>query len=84
MVMAQLAEQFAPMPEVRGSNRVIVKIYNELTIYCWKDKIKKQRPGMARLKEVWNCGKVGSEKGSKTAVESGLKKVLKLRFRKRF
>ena len=34
MVMAQLAEQFAPMPEVRGSNRVIVKIYNELTIYC--------------------------------------------------
>ena len=52
MVVAQLVEQSIPVLEVRGSNPVISKIYNEqlFTIHCIeKKKINKKRPGMAHF-----------------------------------
>ena len=55
MVVAQLVEQSLLIPEVRGSNPVIGKIYNEhlFTVNCIeKTKRKKKRPGMAHLKNT--------------------------------
>ena len=51
--MAQLVELSLSIPEVRGSNPVIGKIYIEhLTVNCIeKTKIKKKMPGMVRLKK---------------------------------
>ena len=51
VVVAQLVELLLPIPEVRGSNPVIGKIYIEhLTVNCIeKTKIKKKRPGMAHF-----------------------------------
>ena len=48
-MVAQLVELLLPIPEVRGSNPVIGKIYIEhFTANCIeKTKIKKKRPGMA-------------------------------------
>ena len=47
VVVPLLAEQLLPIPEVRGSNPVIGKFYNEhITV---KTKINKKRPGMAHL-----------------------------------
>ena len=45
MVVAQLVEWSLPIPEVRGSNPVISKIYIENT------KINKKRPGMTHFKK---------------------------------
>ena len=50
--MAQLVEWSIPVPEVRGSNPVIGKIYIEqlFTINCIeKTKINKKKPGMAHF-----------------------------------
>ena len=52
MVVAQLVEWSIPVPEVRGSNPVIGKIYIEqlFTINCIeKTKINKKKPGMAHF-----------------------------------
>ena len=49
MVLAQLAEQSLPTPKIRGPNPVIGNfIYNEQ--FKKKAKMKKKRPGMAKLK----------------------------------
>ena len=53
--MAQLLERSLPIPEVRGSNPVIGKIYlyieHLFTVNCVlkRRKIKKKRPGMAHF-----------------------------------
>ena len=53
--VAQLVEQSLPIPEVRGSNPVIGKIYlyieHLFTVNCVlkRRKIKKKRPGMAHF-----------------------------------
>ena len=55
MVVAQLVEWVLPIPEVRGSNPAIGKIYIEhlFLVNCIeKIKIKKKRPGMAHLKKL--------------------------------
>ena len=57
MVVAQLVEQLLPIPEARGSNPVIGKIYIEhlfATVNCIeKTKIKKKRSGLTHfLKNV--------------------------------
>ena len=51
VVVAQLVERLLPIPEVRGSNPVISKIYIEhFTVNCIeKTKIKKKRPGKAHF-----------------------------------
>ena len=53
MVVAQLVERSLPIPEVRGSNPVIGKIYIEhlFTVNSFeKTKIKKKSPGIAHFK----------------------------------
>ena len=55
MVVAQMEERSLLIPEGRGSNPVIGKIYNEhlFTVNCIeKTKRKKKRPGMAHLKKI--------------------------------
>ena len=52
VVVAQLVERSHELPEVRGSNPVIGKIYIEIffTVNCIeKTKINKTRPGMAHF-----------------------------------
>ena len=52
VVVAQLVDRSLAIPEVRGSNPVIGKIYIEhlFTVNCIaKTKIKKKRPGMAHF-----------------------------------
>ena len=54
MVAAQLAERSLPIPEVRGSNPVICKKYNEhlFTVNCIeKMKIKKKGAGIGPFKK---------------------------------
>ena len=57
VVVAQLVERLLPIPEVRGSNPVISKIYIEhFTVNCIeKTKIKKKRPELVHLKNptIW-------------------------------
>ena len=45
VVVAQLAERLLPIPEIRGSNPVIGKIFIDY-IYCWKDENKEKEAGI--------------------------------------
>ena len=57
VVVVQLAEQFLPTPEIRGSNPNIGKVFRvDLSVHICqlqfiKDEKKKKRPGLARLKK---------------------------------
>ena len=56
-----MEERSLLIPEVRGSNPVIGKIYNEhlFTVNCIeKTKRKKKRPGMAHLKKYFRTSMV--------------------------
>ena len=56
VVVAQLAERLLPTPDIRSSNPDIGNeiFWTYLSVNCYpeKTKIKKNRPGMAHLKEV--------------------------------
>ena len=56
LVVAQLVERLLKIPEVRGSNPVIGKIYIEhlFAVNCIENtKIKKKRPGMVHFQRSW-------------------------------
>ena len=69
VVGARLVEHLLPIPEVQGSNLVIAKnLYWTFSVNCIeKTKIKKNRPGMAHLKNLittWSClfdNKIGAD-----------------------
>ena len=50
VVVAQLAEQLLPTPEIRGSNQDIGKVLSTYST-IEKTKIKNKWPGMAHLKK---------------------------------
>ena len=56
VVVAQLMEQLLPIPEVRGSNKVIGKIYSEnlFTVNCIektkKEKSDREWPNLKKLR----------------------------------
>ena len=70
VVVAHLVDRLLRIPEVWGSNPVMSKIYiiHLFTVNCIeKTKIKKNRPGMAHLKNLittWSClfdNKIGAD-----------------------